>query len=84
MFKVGDKVVCINAKSANTNDPAYERCTSSVNEKDIYVISEIWEDCLSFVGLPYDDFYESHDFKKLDYAFVERVLEQIKEQPIEA
>lgn len=86
MFKINQKVVCINEERANrplTPEDVYEY-SPNVKQDEIYTIRKIHES----YGLIWLHFYEkwgatweSSDFRPLDYDFVEEVLEQVKPEP---
>lgn len=85
-FKINDKVVCIDAVSANTPHKDYPTPIDVVVENEIYKIRYIKEDAdgvwFSFYGKALDTLFHSMDYRKLDYDFVESVLSQIKKEPI--
>lgn len=89
MFKIGEKVVCIKQdkwEKANENpftdfinlpDPIYNEvytiCNIFTFNKDVY---------LYFTELNGTIGYNSKEFRKLDYDFVEDVIKKVTEEPI--
>lgn len=72
-FKVGDRVVCVYPVDNLVKNEVY---TISFLEKNFCILVE-----LEFE--PEFECYYLYRFRKLDYDFVEEVLKQIKQQPVE-
>lgn len=86
-FKVGQKVVCVNAKEANKIHPSSRKewKGTDVLQNEIYKISNInnTDGCwLMFEETGEDTEYEHWSFRplQLDYDFVEEVIKQIEPQ----
>lgn len=89
MFKVGEKVVCIDAKNANTPHPDWvgrHHNLENVVQDKVYTITGIVTDktttWLTFLETGNTTEFEYYCFRKLDYEFVERVLKNIKEESL--
>jgi len=88
MFKIGEKVVCIKQgkwENANKNsltdlinlpDPIYNKIYTICN---IFIFKNAY---LYFTELNGVIGYNSKEFRKLDYDFVEDVIKKITEKPI--
>lgn len=83
-FRVGQRVVCINAQSANTPDPRWcVRNLAKVLQDEIYTISNITIDdfgtWFTFDEVAKHTEFESRDFKplELDHEFVNEVIKQV-------
>ncbi len=83
-FKTGEQVVCIKKGSWNlTPPPTYNISVPIYNE--IYTISNIINDggeYLALKELPSFTIWASNRFRKLDYNFVEEVLEMIMDEQL--
>ena len=82
-FKIGQKVACINAKSANT--PMDGSAPMDLVDEGVYTIRSIeyFDDTpMAFLELTiYPGVaFESCDFRPLDYDFVDAIVEQIKNE----
>lgn len=84
-FKVGDKVICVKGFS-DFDNAGFKHEFPKPKKDGIYVISQIDQKhrgtFLAFTG--FKGFYIEHKFRKLDYDFVEDVISNLKEEPVEA
>lgn len=86
-FKIGERVVCINAKSANTPRPPSALVIGNVLQGQVYTIIDIVTDdgvWLTFKEIGLHTEFGSTDFRKLDYEFVDKVLENINKESIKS
>lgn len=91
-FKVGEKVVCIKHDPINKQDgksyPApkqNEIVTIEYFEKSGFLgLLEYQEEFMTPWNTLERIVYDPHTFRKLDYDFVEDVISNLKEQPVEA
>jgi hypothetical protein len=81
-FKVGQKVVCINAASANRLAPGEtEEVLGKVEQDkdytifDLMYINEVL--CFSFEEVGDHTYFEHFDFRPLDYDFVEETIKNL-------
>ena len=88
-FKIGQKVVCINAEAANNIHPSCKNPPIGlVIQNEIYTILFIDYDfeipCLVFEEIGGHTYFEHHDFRPLDYSFVDKLLESLKQEKHES
>jgi len=77
MFKIGEKVVCVNDSVLPNGNPV-----GDLKKREIYTVIEV---CFGGVALkevqpPMTDFYSSVRFRKLDHTFAEEVTARIEEE----
>ena len=80
-FKIGQKVVCIKQGSW---EPCYDQVDPKYNK--VYTIFSISENLgvayLQLLGIDPLRFYDSIQFRPLDYDFVNEVMEMIEEESL--
>ena len=82
MFKIGEKVVCVNNKPIYKNHPCNDSLTK-LEEKEIYTIEKIYFDGVVLKEVKSSHFsggYNKSRFRKLDHTFAEEVTARIEEE----
>jgi hypothetical protein len=72
MFKIGEKVVCINDQSG------WLSAEKKLVKGEIYEVLQVMDK--DIVVIPNDAGWDKSRFRKLDYEFAENLLEKIKQE----
>lgn len=86
IFRIGQKVVCINAKEANSVAPGFEAPPGRVEQDEVYTIIAIDEvpgliPALVFEEVGWHSCFEHHSFRPLHDDIVENIIKKVKEEP---